>query len=111
MKWKKGKNYVDEDGNVLDSYTESGFAGEEYSTSEKSFDGYTIKSNSKNTEGVYLANTSIYIEYVYGKNVGTYEELPPQTGIEDINVNYIKYLIAAILLFLFDKKNKEAKNN
>ena len=50
------------------------------------------------------------VEYVYGKNVGTYEELPPQTGIEDISVNYIGYVLAAFLFILLGKK-KEVKNN
>ena len=104
-------NYVDEEGNVIDSYTETNFAGFEYSTEKKEFDGYTFSKSTNNTEGVYLANTTIYIEYVYSKNIGTYEELPPFTGFEDINVSYIKYLIAAFVFFLLDKKNKEAKNN
>ena len=103
-------SYVDEEGNVLDSYTITDYAGLYYETQEKEFDGYTFKSNSDNTEGFLIANETVYVEYVYSKNVGSYEELPPQTGIEDINTSYIKYILLAFLFVLLGKK-KEAKNN
>ena len=103
-------SYVDEEGNVLDSYTITDYAGMYYETLEEEFDGYTFKSKSDNTEGFLIANQTIYVEYVYSKNVGTYEELPPQTGIEDISVSYIGYVLAAFLFILFGKK-KEVKNN
>ena len=103
-------SYVDEEGNVLDSYTITDHAGLYYETEEKEFDGYTFKSNSDNTEGFLIANETVYVEYVYSKNIGTYEELPPQTGVEDTSVNYIKYILAAFLFILLGKK-KEVKNN
>ena len=103
-------SYVDEEGNVLDSYTITDHAGLYYETEEKEFDGYTFKSNSDNVEGFLIANETIYVEYVYSKNVGTYEELPPQTGVEDTSVNFIKYLVVAFLFILLGKK-KEVKNN
>ncbi len=103
-------SYVDEEGNVLDSYTITDYAGLYYETEEREFDGYTFKSNSDNVEGFLIANETIYVEYVYSKNVGTYEELPPQTGVEDISVNYIGYVLAAFLFILLGKK-KEVKNN
>ena len=104
-------SYVDEEGNILNSYTVTDYAGSYYETEKEEFEGYTFKNSSDNTEGFLLANQTIYVEYVYSKNVGTYEELPPQTGIEDININYIKYLIMAFLFILFDKKSKEVKEN
>ena len=103
-------SYVDEEGNVLDSYTITDHAGLYYETEEREFDGYTFKSSSDNTEGFLIANETVYVEYVYSKNVGTYEELPPFTGIEDTSVNYIGYILAAFLFILLGKK-KETKNN
>ena len=103
-------SYVDEEGNVLDSYTVTDYAGIYYETEEREFDGYTIKSTPENAEGFLVADETIYVEYVYSKNVGTYEELPPQTGYEGASVNYIKYVLAALFLLLIGKK-KEAKNN
>ena len=102
--------YVDEEGNELDSYTITDHAGLYYETLEKEFDGYTFKSNSGNTKGFLVANETIRVEYVYAKNIGTYEELPPQTGIEDIGINYIGYIITAFVLFLMSKK-RVVKNN
>ncbi len=103
-------SYVDEEGNVLDSYTITDHAGLYYETEEREFDGYTFKSSSDNTEGFLIANETVYVEYVYSKNIGTYEELPPFTGIEDTSVNYIGYILAAFLFILLGKK-KETKNN
>ena len=103
-------SYVDEEGNVLDSYTITDHAGLYYETEEREFEGYTFKSSSDNTEGFLIANETVYVEYVYSKNIGTYEELPPFTGIEDTSVNYIGYILAAFLFILLGKK-KETKNN
>lgn len=103
-------SYVDEEGNVLDSYSITDYAGAYYETEEREFEGYTFKSSSDNTEGFLIANETIYVEYVYSKNVGTYEELPPQTGVENISSNYIGYILAAFLFILLGKK-KEVKNN
>ena len=106
-------SYIDEEGSVLDSYTTSDYAGSYYETEEREFDGYTFKSSSDNTEGFLVADETTYVEYVYAKNVGTseeVEELPPQTGIENINLNYIGYVLVALFLLLIGKK-KEAKNN
>ena len=103
-------SYVDEEGNVLDSYTITDHAGLYYETLEEEFEGYTFKSSSDNTEGFLIANETVYVEYVYSKNIGTYEELPPQTGVENISSNYIGYILAAFLFILLGKK-KEVKNN
>ena len=103
-------SYVDEDGNILDSYSYIDYAGSYYETEKREFEGYTFKSSTNNTDGFLVADETTYVEYVYSKNIGTYEELPPQTGIENISVNYIGYIITAFVLFLMGKK-RLAKNN
>lgn len=101
-------SYVDEEGNVLDSYSITDYAGAYYETEEREFEGYTFKSSSDNTEGFLIANETVYVEYVYSKNIGTYEELPPQTGIEDTSASYITYLLMLIGLLFVGKKTKES---
>lgn len=109
---KKGTlfvSYIDEDGNELDSYTYTDLVGNKYSTEEKQFEGYEFKSSSNNTEGVFVADETIYIEYVYSKSNTNYEEIPPQTGYDNININYMKYVLL-VLLLIVDKK-RVVKNN
>ena len=107
-------NYVDEEGSVLDSYTITDYAGTYYETEEKEFDGYTFKSSSDNTEGFLLADETLTVEYVYSKNIGTseeVEEMPPFTGIQSINTNYIVCILSAFVILLLSGKKKEIKNN
>lgn len=107
---KKGSilvSYIDEDGNELDSYTSSDLAGNKYNTLEKVIEGYVLKSIPSNNEGIFIADETIYVEYVYSKNNDKYEELPPQTGYE--NINYIKYILVILFALLIGKK-KVIKN-
>ena len=107
---KKGSilvSYIDEDGNELDSYTSIDLAGNKYNTLEKVIEGYVLKSTPSNKEGIFIADETIYVEYVYSKNNDKYEELPPQTGYE--NINYIKYILVILFALLIGKK-KVIKN-
>ena len=59
--------YVDEEGNVLEQYSESGKVGNVYTTKEHDILGYTLKTSPENASGVYT-EADITIQYVYEKS-------------------------------------------
>ena len=63
-------NYIDQDNNLLDSWSNTEEVGTEYTTEEKSFDGYTPKYVIGATSGTYSAGTTT-VTYVYAKNQAT----------------------------------------
>ena len=91
--------YVDEDGNELaDSITETGLVGSEYKTSKKVIDGYYLKEVVGAEKGKYTAEET-KVTYIY-----SLIPLPPQTGYEASNINYVGLLISLIAIILFTKK-------
>ena len=59
--------YVDKDGNVLETQTVNGFVGEDYTTTRKEFDGYrSYGENPANASGKFT-ETRITVTYVYEK--------------------------------------------
>lgn len=91
--------YVDEDGNELaDSITETGLVGSEYKTSKKVIGGYYLKEVVGAEKGKYTAEET-KVTYIY-----SLIPLPPQTGYEASNINYVGLLISLIAIILFTKK-------
>lgn len=91
--------YVDEDGNELaDSITETGLVGSEYKTSKKVIDGYYLKEVVGAEKGKYTVEET-KVTYIY-----SLIPLPPQTGYEASNINYVGLLISLIAIILFTKK-------
>ena len=92
-------NYITEDGEELASSEEmTGLVGIEYKTTKKAFDKYYLKEVKGNETGVYAEDTQ-EVTYVY-----SLIPLPPQTGYEGNNTNYIGLFILGIVMLLFKKK-------
>ena len=92
-------NYVTEDGEELAPSEEmTGLVGEDYKTTKKAFDKYYLKEVKGNETGVYAEDTQ-EVTYVY-----SLIPLPPQTGYEGNNTNYIGLFILGIVMLLFKKK-------
>ncbi len=92
-------NYITEDGEELALSEEmTGLVGIEYKTTKKAFDKYYLKEVKGNETGVYAEDTQ-EVTYVY-----SLIPLPPQTGYEGNNTNYIGLFILGIVMLLFKKK-------
>ena len=92
-------NYITEDGEELALSEEmTGLVGEDYKTTKKAFDKYYLKEVKGNETGVY-AEEAQEVTYVY-----SLIPLPPQTGYEGNNTNYIGLFILGIVMLLFKKK-------
>ena len=92
-------NYVTEDGEELAPNEEmTGLVGEDYKTTKKAFDKYYLKEVKGNETGVYTEDTQ-EVTYIY-----SLIPLPPQTGYEGNNTNYIGLFILGIVMLLFKKK-------
>lgn len=92
-------NYITEDGEELALSEEmTGLVGEDYKTTKKAFDKYYLKEVKGNETGVYAEDTQ-EVTYVY-----SLIPLPPQTGYEGNNTNYIGLFILGIVMLLFKKK-------
>ena len=92
-------NYVTEDGEELAPSEEmTGLVGSEYKTNKKAFDKYYLKEVKGNETGEYMEETQ-EVTYVY-----SLIPLPPQTGYEGNNTNYIGLFILGIVMLLFKKR-------
>ena len=92
-------NYITEDGEELALSEEmTGLVGIEYKTTKKAFDKYYLKEVKGNETGVYTEDTQ-EVTYIY-----SLIPLPPQTGYEGNNTNYIGLFILGIVMLLFKKK-------
>ena len=92
-------NYITEDGEELALSEEmTGLVGEDYKTTKKAFDKYYLKEVKGNETGVY-AEEAQEVTYVY-----SLIPLPPQTGYEGNNTNYIGLFILGIVILLFKKR-------
>ena len=92
-------NYVTEDGEELALSEEmTGLVGSEYKTNKKAFDKYYLKEVKGNETGEYMEETQ-EVTYVY-----SLIPLPPQTGYEGNNTNYIGLFILGIVMLLFKKR-------
>ena len=92
-------NYVTEDGGELTPSEEmTGLVGSEYKTNKKAFDKYYLKEVKGNETGEYMEETQ-EVTYVY-----SLIPLPPQTGYEGNNTNYIGLFILGIVMLLFKKR-------
>ena len=91
-------NYVTEDGEELAPSEEmTGLVGSEYKANKKAFDKYYLKEVKGNETGEYMEETQ-EVTYVY-----SLIPLPPQTGYEGNNTNYIGLFILGIVMLLFKK--------
>ena len=92
-------NYVTEDGEELAPSEEmTGLVGSEYKANKKAFDKYYLKEVKGNETGEYMEETQ-EVTYVY-----SLIPLPPQTGYEGNNTNYIGLFILGIVMLLFKKR-------
>lgn len=92
-------NYVTEEGEELAPSEEmTGLVGSEYKTNKKAFDKYYLKEVKGNETGEYMEETQ-EVTYVY-----SLIPLPPQTGYEGNNTNYIGLFILGIVMLLFKKR-------
>lgn len=92
-------NYVTEDGGELAPSEEmTGLVGSEYKTNKKAFDKYYLKEVKGNETGEYMEETQ-EVTYVY-----SLIPLPPQTGYEGNNTNYIGLFILGIVMLLFKRR-------
>ena len=92
-------NYVTEDGEELASSEEmTGLVGEDYKTTKKAFDKYYLKEVKGNETGVYTEDTQ-EVTYVY-----SLIPLPPQTGYEGNNTNYLGLFILGLVMLFFKKR-------
>ena len=73
-------NYIDQDNNLLDSWTDTQEVGTEYTTEAKEIAGYTPKFVLGNPSGTYSTGTTT-VTYVYAKN--------PEVVYGTLKVNYI----------------------
>ena len=76
----------------------TGLVGSEYKTNKKAFDKYYLKEVKGNETGEYMEETQ-EVTYVY-----SLIPLPPQTGYEGNNTNYIGLFILGIVMLLFKKR-------
>ena len=92
-------NYVTEDGEELAPSEEmTGLVGEDYKTTKKAFDKYYLKEVKGNETGVYKEDTQ-EVTYVY-----SLIPLPPQTGYEGNNTNYLGLFILGLVMLFFKKR-------
>ena len=92
-------NYVTEDGEELAPSEEmTGLVGEDYKTTKKAFDKYYLKEVKGNETGVYTEDTQ-EVTYVY-----SLIPLPPQTGYEGNNTNYLGLFILGLVMLFFKKR-------
>lgn len=92
-------NYVTEEGEELAPSEEmTGLVGSEYKANKKAFDKYYLKEVKGNETGEYMEETQ-EVTYVY-----SLIPLPPQTGYEGNNTNYIGLFILGIVMLLFKKR-------
>ena len=92
-------NYVTEDGEELAPSEEmTGLVGSEYKANKKAFDKYYLKEVKGNETGEYMEEKQ-EVTYVY-----SLIPLPPQTGYEGNNTNYIGLFILGIVMLLFKKR-------
>jgi len=92
-------NYVTEDGEKLAPSEEmTGLVGSEYKANKKAFDKYYLKEVKGNETGEYMEETQ-EVTYVY-----SLIPLPPQTGYEGNNTNYIGLFILGIVMLLFKRR-------
>ena len=92
-------NYVTEDGEELAPSEEmTGLVGSEYKTNKKAFDKYYLKEVKGNETGEYMEEAQ-EVTYIY-----SLIPLPPQTGYEGNNTNYIGLFILGIVMLLFKKR-------
>lgn len=87
-------NYVTKDGKKLsNSITLSGLVGTNYETIKKEFDKYNFIEVIGQVKGE-IKEDAIEVTYIYDVT-----PLPPKTGIKQ-TINYMKYLVMLILLFI-----------
>ena len=91
--------YVDEDGNELISNDEMiGLVGAKYKTNKKVFDKYYLSDVIGNENGEYIEGVQ-EVTYVY-----SLIPLPPQTGYDGNNINYLGLFVLGIVMLFIKKR-------